>query len=398
MEKTQEQIELTASMKEAERLAHEKMGKAKAKLIIDQPFFASIICTMPISADWRLPTMGTNGNWVRYNPDFVNQMSMDETKFVLCHEVMHCVYSHMFRRGERDPWKWNVAGDYIINDLLVQEKVGTMPSMGLLDHNLAKQAEYLTENLYDLLPENPNGDGGYDGQGGNPLDQVMEGDDGNGEHQSESERTMAENDMKIRVAQAAQAAKMCGKMSANIERLVDQCLAPKVDWRAVLRRFVSSRAKVDYSWARPKRRFAAEDIYLPSLGGHAMGPIMICVDCSGSIGEAELAEFAAEIKAIKEDMNPTAIHLLYFDSEVCHYEEFAQDEELHIEPHGGGGTAFSPCFHYAADRDIDPVCCVFLTDLYCSDFGPPPHYPTLWVTTAATEAPWGEVVLMKNTR
>jgi predicted metal-dependent peptidase len=374
--------------------AAEKMGKAKARLVIDHPFFASIVCSMPVTEDNTYPTMATNGKWIKYNAKFVNDMTMAECLFVLCHEVMHCVFAHMFRRGTRDPWKWNVAGDYVINDILVNEKVGEMPKQGLLDHALVHRANGTTEGVFDLLPDDKSSGGGgrgcYDGQGGNPLDEVIE--DGG----SEAERSEAEADMRVRLAQAAQAAKMCGKMSANIERFVDQALKPKVDWRDVLRRFISIRAKVDYTFAKPKRRFLAEDLYLPSLGGESMGEILIAVDCSGSIGAEELAEFAAEITAIKEDVKPSVVHVAYFDSRVCHYDKFEQDDELHIEPHGGGGTAFSPVFRYAEEHDIDPVCCVFLTDLYCADFGDPTPYPVLWVSTAADQAPWGEVIMMKQ--
>src|SRR4051812_33839175 len=99
----------------------EKLSKAKAKLIMYQPFFASIICNLPIEPDDTIvpPTMCTNGKWVKFHPAFVESMTLDETIFVLCHEVGHCVFGHMFRRGSRHPVKWNIAGDFIINDMLV---------------------------------------------------------------------------------------------------------------------------------------------------------------------------------------------------------------------------------------------------------------------------------------
>lgn len=368
--------------------AHEKLGKAKAALILDQPFHASILCNLPMHERLDIPTMATNGNWIAYNPEFVNNMTMEETKFVLCHEVMHCVFQHMFRKGDRDHRRWNIAGDYIINDLLVSERIGSMPNGGLHNQQLVQSGGGTTEGVYDLLPEN-DGDGGGIGSPGEPLDDVV-CDDG----MSDSDRSEAEARMKVMVAQAAQAAKMCGKLSAGMERFVDMALKAKVCWKDVLRRFVTARAKVDLSFAKPKRRFLPEDIYLPGLTGNAMGPIVIAVDCSGSIGVEELSEFAAEMLAIKQDCMPKEVHVVYFDSEVCHYDRFEQDDELHVEPHGGGGTAFSPIFRYVENLDVDPACCVVLTDLYCSDFGDPPAYPVLWVTTAATDAPWGEIVEM----
>lgn len=365
-----------------------KISQAKTRLIIDQPFFATIACSLPIREVPQIPTMGVNGKEIIYNADFVNRLALEELVFVLAHEVMHCVFAHMFRRAERDPKRWNVAGDLIINEILVDDGVGKMPADGLLDRAITKRANYVTDEVYNLLPEFPEGRGGP-GEPGGSLD-----DCGDSPGSSQAEQGEGEAQMKVLVAQAAQAARMAGKLSAGLERLVDAAMKPTVRWEDVLRRFISARAKTEYTYARPKRRWINEDIFLPSLGGEKMGEILIAVDCSGSIGDQELAEFGAEMTAIKEDCRPHKMHVVYFDSEISHYDEFAEDQELTIAHHGGGGTAFSPIFRYAEEHDLEPVCCVVLTDLYCSDFGPPPAYPVLWVTNASTEAPWGEVVEM----
>jgi len=366
--------------------AKEMMGKAKAALILEQPFFASIICSLPMIETDAVPTMATNGKYVKYNPTFVEGMSPDEVKFVLCHEVGHCMFQHMFRRGDRSLKGWNVAGDYVINNLLHDERVGRMPEGGLHNPALVQAGGGTTEGVYDLLPEGDKDGGDF---GGTSIDLC---EDAGG---SEADVAEAEAQVKVMVAQAAQAAKMCGNMSAGLQRFVDAALKPKVDWKDVLRRFVSAKAKIEYTFARPKRRFIADDLYLPSLSGNSMGPIVVAVDCSGSIGPAELNEFAAEVKGIFEDVRPSETHVVYFDSEVSHHDKFEQDDDLHIEAHGGGGTAFSPIFRFVDTLDVEPVCCVVLTDLYCSDFGDPTPYPTLWVTTGATDAPWGEVVEMR---
>jgi predicted metal-dependent peptidase len=131
---------------------------------------------------------------------------------------------------------------------------------------------------------------------------------------------------------------------------------------------------------------------MPSVSGEALGEIVVAVDCSGSIGRRELNEFSAEIKALHEDGRPAALHVVYFDSKVCHYDRFDADDTVTISAKGGGGTAFSPVFRYLSANNIEPVATVFLTDLECSDFGPRPDHPVLWVSNGATRAPWGEVV------
>jgi predicted metal-dependent peptidase len=367
----------------------EKISMAKSKLIMSKKttFFAAIICNMEISEDNSYPTMATNGTWVKYNHDFVDGMTLDETIFVLCHEVGHIMFSHPFRRHSRNAKKWNMAGDYVINDMLVNDDIGTAPAGVLLNPDLVRAGGGTSDGVYNLLPDSPDGDGGY---AGTSID-VCE--DASGDP---SEQADAEVKVKVMVAQAAQIAKMKGHLTENQARLVEAALKPIVPWEDVLRKFVTARAKVDYTYARPKRRFVAQDLYLPSLGGEAMGEILWLVDCSGSITNEQLSQYGAEGNAVKQDVRPTMMHVVYFDSKVCGYEAFGPDDELVLRPHGGGGTAFSPAFKFALDKGIEPECCVVLTDLYCDDFGPQPDYPVLWVTTDATKAPWGEVVEMKS--
>jgi predicted metal-dependent peptidase len=275
--------------------------------------------------------------------------------------------------------------------MLVADSVGTMPQGALHDSQLVANAGGTTDGVYNLLPDPPkNGGKGGAGKGPQQWDECM---DSGGDA---AEQAAAEAESRVQIAQAAQAAKMCGKLGANLERFVNAALKPKVAWQDVLRRFVSAKAKVDYSYARPKRRFLAEDLYLPSLGGERLGELVVAVDCSGSISQNEIDEFAAEILAIHQDCKPVGLHLIYFHHEVSKVDSFAQDDTPHISPNGTGGTAFSPIFREIANRDFNPVACVVLTDLCCSDFGPEPEYPVLWVSNHSDSAPWGQVVKMND--
>lgn len=370
-----------------------KLSKAKTALIFAQPFFATLSMQMPWVRDDTLdpPTMATDGDNIYWHGDFVQKSTHDELVFVVCHEIMHCVFQHMLRRGAREAYRWNVATDVVINDMLKRENVGTMPAGGIDMPQLAQAGKFLAEEVYNLLPPSPPGSkSGKNGTNGQPIDEVR---DAKG---SAAEKTEKANKMKVRVAQAAQAAKMCGKLTAGLERLVSDVLQPKVDWRDVLRRFIAVRAKTETTFARPKRRFAAEDIYLPSKGGDALGELLIAVDCSGSIGERELAEFAAEIRAIHEDMRPSKVHVVYFDAAISHYESYEPGDELDIRPHGGGGTDFAPIFAYAIEHALDVCACVVLTDGYCGSYGDVPAFPVLWCTTGDERMPWGEVVKLKS--
>jgi predicted metal-dependent peptidase len=365
-----------------------KLAKAKATLILDHPFFASLLLSMPMIIDESVKTMATNGDEVRINPQFVDKLTLPETVFVLAHETMHCVFQHMHRRGDRQHNRWNQAADYIINDTIVNERIGSMPQGCLHNSKLVQQGDGTTEGVYKLLPEV--NEGKSPGDKGGALDDV------NDAAQDQATMSQKESEMRVKIVQASNAAKMQGKLSGGMERIVKQFTKSHVDWRAVLRRFLSERAKVEYSYARPKRRFLADDINLPSLSGEKLGSVVVAVDCSGSINEEVLGKFSVEVNAICQDVHPSMIHVVYFDSEVLKQDTYIGDEEIKLKPVGGGGTAFSPVFKHIEDQDLNPIAIVFLTDLECDDFGPAPYAPVLWASTHEGTAPFGEVVLIKE--
>lgn len=366
-----------------------RISKAKTALILEHPFIGSVALNMPMSIDNSVPTAATNGKRVLFNEEFCNGLSDEELKFLVAHECMHPMLEHNFRRGERDAYKWNQAADYVINKLLTDEGIGKMPEQGLLDDTIYNNGGGTSDGIFNLLPDTPE-DGQGNGGSGQPLDSC---EDGQG---SPAEVSQQQAEWKVKVAQAAQSAKMMGKMSAGLERLVDEILKPKVDWRDVLQRFVVKCRSDQRSWARPNRRFLSQGLYLPSVSGESLGEIAFAVDCSGSIGQDEINQFASEITTVWQDQRPTKVHVIYFDSEVSHYDEFEQDNEPVVKPHGGGGTAFSPVFKYMTEHGIEPVACIFLTDLCCDDFGDAPDYPVLWVSTHDDKAPFGEVVMMED--
>jgi len=360
-----------------------KLAKAKTSLILEHPFIGTIALNMPFVFDESIPTAATNGKRVAFNPEFVDSLTDEEVKFLVAHECMHPMLEHNYRRGERQPRRWNMAADYVINKLLIDDNIGRMPKVGLHDPNIYKAGGGTSEGIYNILPEQDE-DSGADGL----MDNCEDGDGG------PAEQGQQQAEWKVKVAQAAQAAKMMGKMSANMQRLVDQVLTPKVDWRDVLQRFLVKARTDQRSFSRFNRRFIAQGLYLPSVSGEQMGEIVFAVDCSGSINQDTINQFAAEISIVKDDLMPARIHVLYFDSDVSHVESYEQHDDLDIKPHGGGGTDFAPVFEKIIELGLDPVAIVFLTDLCCHSFGNQPDAPVLWVTTDPGKAPWGEVVEM----
>lgn len=370
--------------------ARENIQKAKSAIIIDHPFFASLLLSLPMTEDNNIKTMATDGKSLRYNDAFMSSLSVSEVKFVLCHEVLHCVFMHMFRRGNKNAGKYNIAADYVINDILTKEaKTGTMPKGCLLNSALVQQGGGTTEGVYALLPDSDNDK--KPGDIGAAMDDVQDAG------QDDASTSQAEAEMRVKVIQAANAAKAYGQLSKGIEKLVLEATKTRTDWRAILKCFLSERAKIDLSYSKPKRRWLGDDIYLPSLIGEQMGPIAIAIDCSGSISKDILDLFASEIKSICSEATPREVHLMYFDTAILKHDSFTSNETIETRHIEGGGTAFSPVFSFIESQGIEPCACVFLTDLECYDFGKEPTYPVMWASIRDNmKAPFGEIVFIKE--
>jgi len=365
----------------------QRISKAKTSLILEHPFFGAIALNMPTKLDDTIPTACTNGAVVRYNPDFVASLSDGNIVFLVAHECFHPMLGHIWRLMGRDPRKWNIAGDIIINQMLKDEGIGDFIEGGCLDKDLFDKGNGTTDGVYNLLPDDPDGPDGPDGDKG--IGQDIGQPEG-----GEADQEQQEAEWRIKIAQAAQAAKMAGKLSAGMERMVGEVLQHKVRWEDVLHPFVEKCKTEDRTFARPNRRFSTQGLFLPSRTGEVLGECVFFVDCSGSINDQQIAQFNAEVSKVHRDLHPTKLHVIYFDSSVSHHDTFLPNDEVTMQPHGGGGTAFSPLWEFIEDNDIQPVVAIVLTDLCCNDWGDAPDYPVLWVSTELDTAPFGEVVMM----
>jgi predicted metal-dependent peptidase len=368
----------------------QKIRRAIAGLVFDSPFFASIIMRQILKADTSCKTMYVDGTNLGYNPEFVDSLTLDELKGVLAHESLHLTNVHHARKGNREHEKWNVATDTSINAMVIASGF-TLPKGALPGNNLSAEANY---NLIPDPPKNENGSGNPDpGQCG----EVREAK-GENKTLSEAEIANIEAETRVMIAQAYQQAKSFGKVPAGMDRIVKDMLYPELDWKALLRRFLESNARNDYSWATPNRRFIGAGIYLPSVRNEELNSVIISVDTSGSLTDEQLTAFAAEISGILEAY-PVTTHVIYCDSAVQAVETFdREDLPLTLNAKGGGGTSFIPPFAHVENENMVPNCLIYLTDGYCSRFPKnTPDYPVLWVTNHERFLPpFGEVVKLDN--
>ena len=292
--------------------AEQKLIRARTQLLLNHPFFGTLCVRLKL-VPGSVPTMATDGRRIVYNPAFVNELKPAEIEGVLAHEVLHCALAHQCRRGQRESDLWNQAADYAVNPILLGSGVVLPPGV-LVDTAFANlSAEEIYSRLLNQRKtaeaqdfENPSsGQGGGESQSGPPasdranqeqpysprptaIGEVMDAIGEDGRVASQAERLRQEREWAIASEQAIRSAKACGQEPAGVERALEEERCGRVDWRSVLRDFVSASRPSDYSWTPPNQRHVARGLYLPSVVRSGVGEIVIAVDTSGSIGAEEL--------------------------------------------------------------------------------------------------------------
>lgn len=368
-----------------------KMQRARIALLLEEPFFGSLMLGLKPVEDGPgdvTTTMATDGVKLWWHPKFVNTLSERETGTVLAHEAMHNACLHQLRRGDRDAQAWNVACDHAVN--LVLEECNEMartkgsaepfpwPECGVLrdTQHVGKSAE----EIYVAESGKPDSSGDSPGMGG-VLD--APGD--------EADKQAQEANWKVAMVQAALAAKGCGKLPASLARLVEDQINPQPRWQELLRAFVREAAKDDYAWSKPNYRYSSTGFVLPSLHSRRLGRITVAVDTSGSIDATLLNTFMGEVENICAECRPESVTLIDCDAEVNSIRECDPSDPLPRDFQGGGGTAFEPVM-VALEND-PPVCLIYLTDLRGSFPDVEPGYPVFWAVHGNDgQAPFGHTV------
>jgi predicted metal-dependent peptidase len=136
--------------------AREKLVTARIGLLLKAPFFGQLATRMTLTnADDWCGTAATDGRRFYYNSEFVNKMPLKQLEFLCGHEILHAVYDHMGRRGDRDPKISNIAADYCVNGDLVEQRIGDKISVVPILFD-TKFKGWAYEEVYDYLQANAN--------------------------------------------------------------------------------------------------------------------------------------------------------------------------------------------------------------------------------------------------
>lgn len=458
-----------------------KLAAARTRLTIDKPFLGALVLRLPLvpAADW-CKTSYTDARSLYYNPEYVDQLSLAETQFVLAREALHCALLHFSRRGHRVQHLWDLACDFAVNPILIHDGL-TPPPGAFYSHEYLGMA---AEEIYPFLQDNENDSEREDNLQERPDDQEggrgesassQPSDSGEDSGKTRAERSDADEDQpepeqsemeseaadsgrgldesrsdgagsgadsgagsgrpqsgqanldrdageqsdavdeqpgagppapltpqeretlevlwRQRLAGAAQQARQAGKLSGDQARLVEDTLAPRLPWRMLLAKHMTSQARDDYSYSRPSSR-RGEPAILPSLRSEQLD-VVVVIDTSGSIAPEEMAEFVAEMDAIKGQVRARVV--LHTCDDALNPGGpwvFEPWESLRLPEYfaGGGGTSFRPAFSWVCSLDREPDLLIYFTDAEGLFPEQPPHFPVLWLVKGKADVPWGQRV------
>lgn len=401
----------------------QKLAAARTRLILDKPFLGALVLRLPlVEADpqW-CPTSATDARSIYYSSQYITALSLSQVQFVLAHEALHCALSHFLRRQHRDRDRWDAACDLAINPILSQDKLEAPPGAMFDEQFIGLTAEEIypclagddlqepmDQHIYDRPQDNaaPSSFGSENSNTANDDAQDNVGADDSGSNNTELQSLQATSSQpppldhverealalqwQQRLVGAAQQAMQAGKMSAAMERLVEDLLQPQVPWRVLLDRYLTTTARDDYSYTRPSSRRTG-DLIFPSLRS-TRTDVVVAVDTSGSIKKTEIAEFLAEIAALKGQVQ-ARITLLACAAEI------SSDSPWTFEPWeafevprslgGGGGTKFTPVFDWVENEGQRPDLLIYFTDAEGEFPVAEPSFPTLWLVKGHEPVPWG---------
>ena len=383
--------------------AREKLVTARIGLLLKAPFFGNLATRLQLTnADAWCGTAATDGRKFYYNSEFINNLPLKQLEFLFGHEVLHVVYDHMGRRGNRDPKLWNIADDYCVNSDLIEQRVGEKIPVALYDAKFKGQSaeevyDYLYENaekidigklLQQVLDDHLDGEGSGDGDGDDD-------NDGKGRPRlSKEEMDAIRDEIKEAVLQAAQVVG-AGNLPAGVKRMIKDLTEPVISWQELLQQQIQSIIKDDFTWMRPSRRGWHMDAVMPGMKPGETIDICIAIDTSGSISERDIKDFMSEIQGIMDSYNEYKIKVWCFDTEVYNEQSFTSenlDDISSYEPAGGGGTDFMANWEYMKEHNIEPKKFIMFTDgMPFGEWGEENYCDTVWIIKGnpGCEPPWG---------
>lgn len=391
--------------------ARAHIAAARARLVLERPFLGELALHLepqPLAGGGRL---ATDGRKLLFDPEAVLAVPLGALQFALAHQALHLALGHFARRAHRVARAWDLACDYAVNQLLIDDGMAA-PAGALVEPRFRGLA---AEEIYPLLAADAPGEtldrhgaaaapaalraaagSGREGEAATPPESFLAAHrEGFDELSAPFDVAGLEERWGQRLAASALAASRAGRLNPHWQRALGELARPRLPWRELLARFLADVAPDDYGYERPSRRQeSGSSAIFPGRVGRRM-ELVVALDTSGSIGRGELVEFLDEVDAMHGQLAARVV-LTACDAALAPQApwRFEPGERIELPEKlgGGGGTSFAPVFEWVEEAGLQPHALLYFTDALGEFPERVPGYPVLWIVKGRGEVPWGERV------
>ena len=383
---------------------HVKISQAKAKLLVDYPYFGTLASRLELVKNENISAFLSDGKRLEYNDEYLESLEISELEFALSNGAMHIALSHQNRKNSRYGWLWQLATDYAINSMLVQNGLDMPFGVNYDPRFEGLYAEEIYEILRDEIKNEEFSDDESDETGFNEENKRHN----NRQNSSGNSDKKDENAPKIEVENIVDEELLSkinekliqdeltrGDLPLGLERFFDMTFSSKIDWREELRDAIDRFYKDDYRVLPPSKKLLYLGTYLPSLTSNRF-KLTIAIDSSGSVDEQLLSSFMSEVNSIMLSISNYEIDIIVADAKVHSHDTFYEGDELLYTLKGGGGTDFRPVFEYIEQNLYNTSLLLYFTDLDGEFPKEEPLFDVVWISPKDKDVPFGTVIQLDS--
>jgi predicted metal-dependent peptidase len=384
-------------MSDTERILHE-LSQAGIALLLREPFFAHLLGSINkevVGREYEVQTLavgqGKSGFTLYVNSYFWdNTIQKPELRYgILKHEMLHLVFRHLNVQEPRlNAMLLNVAFDLVVNQYIDKSQLledslflESFPELTLKPgqtwfyyyqkiaelHRQAGSGQDADRPGYDLLQQMRGDSHGLDRhQPWNDLSQRLE---------LEQAVTEVHLDSLLRQARQRTGPQAWGNLPGEIQDALSKLSAApaEISWKAVLRLFMgySGKTKIRNTIKRASKRYGTT----PGNKVRRMHRLLVAVDTSGSIAQADLDTFFREIYFLWRA--GALFEVVECDTKIGG--RYAYKGQPPRSVYGRGGTDFNAPLQLANEERPDGL--IYFTDGYGYTPVISCRVPVLWVLT-----------------
>lgn len=411
--------QLKLSVIEAQRWNETRVG-----LLWSQPAFADVLYSMMVGPNgeqaWftdKVDTAATDDKYMYLNPKKFLSRDLEDRIFIACHEIWHammghCGIMHRLRTAgvvtypdgvtlKYDENTMQIAADCVINDGLVQAKIGRKPKDAWHKPQLIN-AKMSIVDAYRKLYKNQSQMGGAGGvtinsEGGGSFDVHLTPGQGRGKTPAEAQSDRNQPAWDAAITAAMENCKQRGVGSFDLKQAFGKIVEPEIPWQELLRTAFNRRVgNGQQTWETLDSEFIIRGIGAPGHLSWGAGRVIVAQDSSGSILQPMSDIFMSETGGIVDDARPRELILCQCDDAILQWEEVQDTSDLRrMMRRGNGGTSFVPVFEKIEREMLEPDILIYFTDMDGAFPTKKPSYPVIWASIVETPyrgVPFGDFV------